>query len=450
MTPLESVLRSQNPWWVTGGVGPHGAAGRPRFFDAGLAQEERPLLLAGPRRSGKTAALRRLIDARLRAGHAPASVGYCDLGHALLRSEALGSVVDRLIKQMDAAQRPWVLLDGLQAVPDWPERLRELIDTRPQAHFVAASSVAPDGHPTAFDVVRVPPLRFREQCALRGLPELGAPPLDPVALELPAESDDADDYLFDRVLDPLLADYLIRGGFPESVLPTDPAEGRASIREGVAARAIYEDLPSVVSVLTQADLDRVLVAVLRHGSAPLAVEAVSDALGLTSSTLGRYLDHLERCFLLHRLRNFAAETERSRPRLFPADPAQPNAFFERGAEVLAQPEARADLLRSAVVDHLAHYAHQRGFDLAYFREGELEADVVLVTPEGALPILLFDREELGEEEAARVDRLMKRMEVRRAIVLSRARRRRRKALSFFDSVDHLPAGYFLYALAQVP
>ena len=30
--------------------------------------------------------------------------------------------------------------------------------------------------------------------------------------------------------------------------------------------------------------------------------------------------------------------------------------------------------------------------------------------------VLFDREELGEEEAARVDRLMKRMEVRRAIV----------------------------------
>ncbi len=249
------------------------------------------------------------------------------------------------------------------------------------------------------------------------------------------------------MLDPLLADYLVRGGFPEAVLPSDPAEGRARVREAVAARAIYEDLPSVVHVLTQADLDRVLVAVLQHGTAPLAVEAMSDALGLRSATLGRYIDHLERCFLLHTLRNFAATTERSRPRLFPGDPALPNAFFERGAEVLAQPEARIELLRAAIVDHLSHYASQRGFDLAYFREGDLEADVVLVTPEGPLPILLFDREELGDEEVARVDRLMKRMEVRRAIVLSRARRRRREALSFFETVDHLPVSYFLYALA---
>ena len=447
MTAIDQVLRSQNPWWVTGAVTARGGAGRARSLDARLLEDDRPRLLAGPRRSGKTAALLRLVETRLRS-NAATSIGYCDLGHALLRSEPLGPVVDRLLRQMDSEPRPWVLLDGLQAVPDWPARLRELIDTRPQAHFLAASSVAPDSHEEAYEIVRVPPLRFREQCELRGLPELGAPPLDPVALELPAQSDEKGDYLFDRVLDPLLADYLVRGGFPEAVLPSDPAEGRARVRDGVVARAIYEDLPSVVSVLKQADLDRVLVGVLRHGSAPLAVEAMSDSLGLTSSTLGRYLDHLERCYLLHSLRNFAATTERSRPRLFPVDPALPNAFLERGAEVLAQPEERCDLLRAAIVDHLAHYAHLRGFDLAYFREGDLEADVVLVTPEGALPIVLFDREEIGEEEASRVDRLMKRMEVPRAIVLSRARRRRREAVTFFASVDHLPVAYLLYALAQ--
>jgi hypothetical protein len=42
---------------------------------------------------------------------------------------------------------------------------------------------------------------------------------------------------------------------------------------------------------------------------------------------------------------------------------------------------------------------------------------------------------------------MKRTNSRRAILLSRARPRRREALTFFEAVDHLPAAYFLYALA---
>jgi len=421
-------------------------AGQPRAFDERLASDERPVLLTGARRSGKSAALNRLVDARLRQGTRPRDLARLDLNHALLRLEPLGPLVDRALKLMEPEGRPWVLLDGLQTVPDWPQRFGELLATRPQAHFVAASAVADGVHESTYDTVRVAPLRFREQCALRGLPELGAPKLDPLALQLPESPDAADDYLFDRVLEPLLAEYLLRGGFPESVLPSDPAEGRLRIREGVVARAIYEDLPAVVQVLTQADLERVLLAVLLHGSAPIAVESFSDSLGLTSHTFGRYLDHLDRCFLLHTLRNFAASTERSRPRLFPTDPALPNAFLDRGAEVLAQPDARRDLLLGAVVDHVAHYAEAHGFDLAYFREGDLEADLVLVTPEGALPIVLFDSDDVGEEEVARVDRLMKRMEAQRAIVLSRARPRRREALTFFESVDHLPAAYFLYAL----
>ncbi|MEM8885766.1 MAG: AAA family ATPase [Planctomycetota bacterium] len=444
---LDTVLRAQNPWWMTGVPTSRGAAARPRALDARLATDEQALLLEGPRRSGKSAALRRLVDARLRGGARPRDLAYVDLDHALLRLEPLGPLVDRLLKLMEPEERPWVLLDGLQTLPDWPARFKELIATRPRAHFVAATSVSAGEPPDGYESVRVPPMRFREVCALRGLPDLGAPELDPVQLALPDASDPADDYLFQRVLEPLLADYLVRGGFPDAAMPIDPAEGRVDVREAAVARAVYQDLPGVVQVNTQADLEKTLLATLLHGSAPLHVEAFSDSLGLDSKTLGRYHDHLERAHLLVSLRNFAASTERSRPRLFPADPALPNAYLERGAEVLADPEARRELLAGAVVSHLSDYAQERGFDLAYFREGDVEADLVLVTPEGALPILLVDREEVGEEEATRVDRLMKRTDSRRAILLSRARPRRREALNFFESVDHLPVAYFLYALA---
>jgi hypothetical protein len=139
-------------------------------------------------------------------------------------------------------------------------------------------------------------------------------------------------------------------------------------------------------------------------------------------------------------------TDRSRPRIFPVDPALPNALFERGAAVLADTAARRSLLTGAVVAHVAQVARERGFDVAYFREGDLEADVVLVSPSGAVPIVILDRDEVGEDDAAVVERVMRRCQAHSAFLLSRWGPRRRAALTFFETVYHLPMAYFLYAL----
>jgi hypothetical protein len=98
------------------------------------------------------------------------------------------------------------------------------------------------------------------------------------------------------------------------------------------------------------------------------------------------------------------------------------------------------------VSHVREAAHMRGFDIAYFRDGDVEADVVVVTPEGVVPIVVIDREDVDEEDAARVERVMKRMQAKSAFLLSRARPRRKAPVSFFESVYHMPAAYFLYAL----
>jgi predicted AAA+ superfamily ATPase len=442
---LHEVLRAQNPWWVSGALpqrARHTPARRP---DDVLRGSDRPALLCGPRRSGKTATLMRLVDAHLRAARAPKGVAYLPLDHPLLRLVPLGPLVDATLALMDQPERPLVLLDSLQGVPQWPERFLEVVSTRPQPRFVAATSVAAGLTDPAFDTVHLGPLSFREFCDLRGLPDLGAPDLDPFDPRLPEESR-ADDRLYSRVLDPILADYLVRGGFPTALFTHDLSVAHQAVREGVVARAIYEDLPAVVGVQTLADLERVLLGVLLQGGAPLQMEAFSDSVGLDSATVGRYLGHLQRAFLLSSLKNFAASTDRSRARLFPTDPGLPNALFERGVSVLAQPDERRALLAGAVVSHVEAAARERGFDVAYFREGDLQADVVLVSPEGAVPIVLVDREDVGEEDVALVERLMKRIPSRSAILLSRAGPRRKESVTFFETIWHLPAAYFLYAL----
>jgi len=162
--------------------------------------------------------------------------------------------------------------------------------------------------------------------------------------------------------------------------------------------------------------------------------------------VGRYLEHLERAFLLSRLKNFAAATDRSRPRLFPIDPGLSNALFDHGPGVLAAGCERRALLSAAIVAHVESAASERGFDVAYFRDGDLEADVVLVSPEGVVPILVADQDEAGEEQAAQAEKIMQRTGAQVAYLLSRTGPRRTAALTFFETVFHLPAAYFLYAL----
>jgi predicted AAA+ superfamily ATPase len=445
-TKLDEVLRAQNPWWVSGALPQRARHTQARAPDAFLRETGRPALVVGPRRSGKTCALLRLVEWHLGSAEHPRNVAYLPLDHPLLRLVALGPLVDRAAKLMEGERRPLLLLDGLQALPQWPERFVEVLKTRPHPRFVATASVSPGPDDPSFDLVTLPPFGFREFCNLRGLPDLGAPPLDPFAPKLPEESDPAEDRLFHRVLDPILADYLVRGGFPEALLEPDLALGYQAIREGVVARAVYQDLPGVVGVLKLADLERVFLSALLLGGEPLVVETFAESLELDRHTVGRYLEHLGRAFLLTSLRNFAASTERSRARLFPADPGLWNALFERGVAVLADAEARRGLLAGAIVAHVERLARERGCDLAYYREGDLEADVVLVGPEGAIPIALYDREEIGEEEGALVEKIMKRMKARHAFLLSRSGPRRKESLTFFETVYHLPAAYFLYAL----
>ncbi len=433
-TEIDGVLRAQNPWWATGALPVRVRHTQPRRADRRLRESERPTLVVGPRRSGKTATLYRLLDDHLRRGRPPLGAVYVPIDHPLLRLMELGPLVDRALRPCEAVERPLLLLDGLQTLPDWPERFLELVKTRPRPRILAASAVAPATAEAEYDTVALPPLRFREYCDLRGLPDLGAPPLEILEPRLPKESRPEEDYLFDRVLDPMLADYLVRGGFPEAVFEPDLAAAQQALREGVVARAVYQDLPAVVGVLKLADLERVLLATLMHGTGPLVVEALSDEVGLDRATVARYLDHLERAQLLTGLRG-----DRPRGRYFPQDPAVPNALLGRGAEVLARPEARDHLLAGVVCSHLVSHCAERGMSIHSFREGELEGDFVVAGPQGTRLVLLG--------EVAEPERLLQRTQADAAFLLYGSRSRRLEALSFFESLLHLPAAYFLYALA---
>ncbi len=442
---LDALLAARNPWWgAAAWPGGRPAAGRllrERPLEGALLDSAAAGLIVGPRRSGKTSVLHRMIDRRLAVAN---DVVYLPVDHPVLRLVPLGPLVDRALKASQfKSERPLVLIDGLQAIPDWPERWLELVRTRPRPRFLAASSVAPALEDPAFETHTLRPLSFREFCDWRGVPGLDATPLDLESPTIP-ERNDADDHLYQRVLDPLLADYLVRGGFPECLVETE--DGQHALRENVVARAIYRDLPAVVGVQRVADVERVFLAALLLGGEPLHVEAFADAVELDRQTVGRYLDHLERVRLLTSLKNFAASTDRSRARVYPTDPGLVNALFERGIGVLADAVERRRLLLGAVVGQVAHSARERGLDVAYYREGDLEAEVVIVSPDGAVPVVVFDHDDIGDEEVAHVERLMKRTQARRAFLLSRGGPRRREAVTFFETIFHLPAAYFLYAL----
>ncbi|MCK6462065.1 MAG: hypothetical protein L6Q95_19455, partial [Planctomycetes bacterium] len=135
---LDEILKARNPWWATGALPQRARTTAPRRQDVALRETGRPTLLVGPRRSGKTSTLFRLVDAHLRSDGHPRDIAYLPLDHPLLRLAPLGQLVDRALKLMDARERPRLLRVGILALPQWPERFVEVVKTRPYPRITAA------------------------------------------------------------------------------------------------------------------------------------------------------------------------------------------------------------------------------------------------------------------------------------------------------------------------
>lgn len=318
MSRLDARLQRQNPWWTEGAD----AVGRDphlQRFERAHVRWDPPILrslqvepgntctLRGPRQSGKTTTLKRLIARLLDGGERRILYHSFDLE---TRPDAIYDVIERARALHAGEEGPWYLfLDEVTFIEEWQKGLKHawevgltredfVLATGSSAHDVRkGAEQLPGRRGRGNDLLQLP-MSFRDFCQATGVAEV------PDETFYPANvlSDDATDllreaYLHQEQLDRAFRAYRRVGGFPAAV--SDWVESRE-----VRSRTI-EDLWRTVSGdvanrgLNQTAAVKLLEEVSRCLGSRLNWTDAADAMDMKSPNAAkRYAHFLAESFAL--------------------------------------------------------------------------------------------------------------------------------------------------------
>jgi len=347
-TDIDAELVEANPWWRD----PEGWAEHDVQLTAArrspLEYEPRPLrgftpgglyILRGPRRVGKSTAIKQFIAERLRGGSLPRRILHVSVeGRS---SQDVVDVVRRGANEWlggDAGDRLW-LIDEITGVRGpWPEEVKRLRDSHPS--FSADTVVLTGSSSARFEEARkLLAGRRKVERSDRTLFQIGfasvaralghelpnAPGLPIVELE--------DDATLEALVVkyrpwiPTLVDawdrYLRTGGYPQAVAaaarPSD--EGR----EGALSDALWDVIQGDAFLgarLTDTQTQTLLRSLASSLGSLLSVHGVATDVGVHHGTVERRLDALRRAFIafpVHREQGLAPK-ERSQSKWYFTDP----------------------------------------------------------------------------------------------------------------------------------
>ncbi|MFN0076341.1 MAG: ATP-binding protein [Prosthecobacter sp.] len=279
----------------------------------------------GMRRAGKTCFLYQQMQERLAQGARREQLIYLNFEDERLPSleaEALTFVLDEYYRTHPATrskQKVLWCLDEVQLVKGWESFVRRILDTEKVEVFVSGSSarmlsqeVATSMRGRALEVV-IHPFSFREVLTHQGLP---VP--DDVAVLTPAKR---------SRMEKALTDYLVGGGFPETIgLPPD---ARARLLQSYVDVALLRDVVERHQVANVSALRFLVRHLLANAGSPFSVQKIhnfltTQGMPVAKNTLHDLLAHLEEAFLVRTVwMESASERQRMvNPRkAYPIDPA---------------------------------------------------------------------------------------------------------------------------------
>ena len=407
----QRLLAEQNPWWASASAvdtDPHLRAyatahvpWRPRIYHLFPLGPDRVYTLRGPRQVGKTTLVKLLIRRLLLEDNVePSAVLYYSCDHLRGALELDDLVATYLQWVAPEAGRRYLFLDEISSVDDWAIGIRALanrgklrgctlvltgshaLDLRRQVERLPGrrgESLSNDPEDLLDRVLL--PMKFAEYAETRS-PELDRA-FTEAGLRDRAVRRDAVGRLFDGTGSPvwtrllatqsalarLLQEYLLTGGFPRP------------LNDWSASRRIRPETYDLYVRVVVGDLARwgydertareLLAGVVEKLGTPVSWRTLAADTDIPDhKTAARYVDALERIFLLQTLYQYDPRKKRRSPRkdrkLYVRDPFMFHAVrgwalgyqdpFNAAQEFLADPAKRGLLLEAIVADHLARLA----------------------------------------------------------------------------------------------
>jgi len=381
ISEIDAELTAANPWWRDPEMWEATDVQLRAARQSSLKYEPRPLrdytpgglyILRGPRRVGKSTALKQFIAERLRQGANPRTILHVSVeGRS---DQDLVELVRRGSNEWlvgDPGDRLWIIDEITGVRGAWPEQIKRLRDSH--ASFAADTAVLTGSSSSSFEEARK--LLAGRRNAERsdrtlfqmGFVEvtkaLGGRIADPPGMRIAdfAQGDDVETMVsqYRPWIEDLVAAwdrYLSIGGYPQAVAatirnPEDPAGDRT------LTDALWDVIHGDAfegSGLTHTQTQAILRSITSSLSSLFSVQAAATDSGLHHSTLKSRLDSLRRAFIafpVHREQGLAPK-ERSQSKWYFTDPrlARLASAFGAGAApgmtALSEQQLAVALLRS--------------------------------------------------------------------------------------------------------
>lgn len=405
---IDAELTATNPWWRSPDSWEKQDVQLREARKAPFEYEPAPLhdltpgglyILRGPRRVGKSTALKQLVRRRIEDGQNPRTILY-----ASVEGRGASDLADLIRRGADhwlaasPGERLWMLDEVTGVKGPWPAQVKRLRDTHPS--FADDTVVLTGSSATQFDEAQkmlggrrraersdrvLLQMPFVEWTRARGLDDL--PPSPGIG---PEELADAD--RLDRAIEKIRPwipdlidhydDYLQVGGYPQAVsahlaVEEDP--------DSVLLEALWDVIHGDAfgnAELTQTQTQAILRRITASITSLLSARAVARDADINNRTAQKRLDALRRAFVafpVHREQGLAPKP-RSQSKWYFTDPALTRLAAERGAgsapdrTALAEQQLALALLRrleaatpGAAVHHdrLLYYRSSSGAEVDF-------------------------------------------------------------------------------------
>jgi uncharacterized protein len=417
---LLRVLLGFNPWWTTGEVPREFTkpVKRLAFFEAKKLflhpKIRREVILSGPRRVGKTTILYQMIEELLNDVSGK-QVMYVSFDHPYLKLSEIGEILKVFELNIAAKDRVlYLFLDEIQYADDWDRWLKWLYDQRPDIRIMATGSATPilkekmsESGVGRWTEVRVPTLSFYEYVDLLGVQKPALPDcIKPTKLSATQPENLREIMLALTPLQKHFHDYLLTGGFPETVGLDEIPLIQKIIREDVVDKVLKRDIVALFQVRNVVDLEKLFLFLCMESGNIISQDTLSKEIGVSRQTIGNYLELLEQSnliYLSHPVETTGKKVLKTRPKIYLADAAIRNAVLMYGREVLLDPDQMGLIVETAVYKHLHTFYYGERPKMGYFRDSKTqkEIDVVVNFPIGKILVEIKYRENanLAQDEA---------------------------------------------------
>ncbi|GHV90085.1 ATPase [Spirochaetia bacterium] len=449
------LLTTTNHWWDTGKVNAvfMENAVRDEIQQIFAAMEARRVLaIVGPRRTGKSTLIYQIIDQLLKTGTDPAHIVLFNGDSPLFTGsaktggeETISSIVDTYVNEklhkpiIEMKERIYIFIDEIHFLKDWQIHVKSIYDLNPNVKFIISGSSsiqmflgARESLLGRITDINVLPFCFDQFLRFFSLFKKTFD-YDRYAKVLPARSLFDDPAVFYHHLDTKKTElaflelalnegvksFLLNGGYPEFFKTDNILYWQKMLTQDIIDKGLYRDIVSFYRVTNPLILERLLYLIAANSGGEFAYAGLGGTIGIDTTTASTYINYLSQAHLITVLENYSPNTVkvvRKNKKIYVSDNGIRNAIINNDA-----PDSRDEgfLAESACVQMARAYCEDKLFGLYFWRDKQVEADIIIDKKTHLLPVEIKYRNKIEDKDLDGLYDFMKKYNAKTGIVITK-------------------------------